>query len=181
MKCLLGILVLTVVFQVVVYGQSYLAWSAYTTSACTGASSYDFMVPLDTCLSSQQAAYNPFNYTAPYIMMTQSGQQIAGIGCNDSKCSVCNKPTEQVTLQTCQSGEWVANTTAFWSYSMISQIVPTSSAGGMIVVYYAPSDTTCTSQMMGATIQENGVCTNGMLININVVVILKKYLSSLLY
>jgi len=110
--------------------------------------------------NSSQASFNPFNYSAPYIMMTQTGNQVVGVACTDSKCQDCAKPTETLTLQKCLSGQWLGNITAYFAYSVMPKLLPSSSDGGLVSLYFSSSDALCSEQLMGGAIQENGVCTN---------------------
>lgn len=144
--------------------QQFMAWSAFLESDCSDTPTYDFMTPMNECLNTSSVSFNPYNLTSPFMKVVQKtgGDQLVGMGCTTSNCDTC-KETETIQMKPCMSNSWLGNTTAYFLYLVVDGVVPLSKAGGIIYQYYAPDDTNCSGALMGANIQENGVCTNGML------------------
>lgn len=141
---------------------SFMAWSAFVEPACAATPTFDYTTPLGECFNASNVPFNPFNLTNPYLLVTENGKQLVGNGCEDAACGKC-PATETITIGVCSPGQWLGNTTAYFSYSVLNGLIPQSKFGGIIYQYYAPTDSSCSGESVGANIQENGVCTYGML------------------
>lgn len=140
-----------------------MVWSAFIESDCSDTPTYNFMTPINECFNSSVISFNPYNLTSPFIKVIEKGtDQLVGLGCTSSLCDTCQESETIKMIPACTSNTWLGNTTAYFSYSVVSGLVPQSKEGGIIYQYYSPNDTTCSGPLVGANIQENGVCTNGM-------------------